>query len=342
MLIDVHAHVLPGEIPPAGNRPGADNWPRMEPIAGETSRQLVSGRMRFTAKDAFFDAERREEAMDANGVDAEVLSPMPPMLSAQLPAAGMLDLSRHVNEFVAGMVRTNPRRFFGLGMVPLDDPDLAAAELPAVKELGLHGVELASSVDGRSLGDEKFLAFFQEAERLGLPFFVHGMPSPSDRLPMAAMPSFAVTSDIELTAASIITGGTAEKCPGLRMAFSHGGGGFPLGLPRANYFWGGTWDEEPPAEGQAPPIPNQQPHSPLTYARRFWYDSMAFDRRALRYLIDLLGADRILVGSDFPAMPRLQPADRPLRALGLPADVLEDITWNNAFRFLGVPAPGTA
>jgi aminocarboxymuconate-semialdehyde decarboxylase len=236
MLLDVHAHVLPGEIPPAGDRPGAEDWPRMEPIAGETARLLVSGRLRFTAKDVFFDAERREEAMDAAGVDAELVSPMPPLLNVRVPAATYRDLCRHVNEFVAGLVRTNPRRFFGLGLVPIQDPDLAAAELPALKELGLHGLELSSGVEGRSLGDERFLGFFQEVERLDLPVFVHGMPGPSDRLPPPATPTFAVTTDIGLTAASIVTGGTAEKCPGLRLAFSHGGGGFPLGLPRAHYF----------------------------------------------------------------------------------------------------------
>ncbi len=76
--------------------------------------------------------------------------------------------------------------------------------------------------------------------------------------------------------------------------------------------------------------------SPLEYARRFYYDSLVFDRRALRFLIDLLGSDRLLVGSDFPAMPREEPAGRTLRSLNLAPDVVEDITWNNAFRWLGI------
>jgi aminocarboxymuconate-semialdehyde decarboxylase len=79
--------------------------------------------------------------------------------------------------------------------------------------------------------------------------------------------------------------------------------------------------------------------SPMDYARRFYYDSMVFDRRALRFLVDLLGADRLLVGSDFPAMLREDPAGRTLRSLDLPADQLEDITWHNAFRWLGIAPP---
>ena len=129
----------------------------------------------------------------------------------------------------------------------------------------------------------------------------------------------------------------AASCPDLRISFSHAAGGFPLMVPRAQYFWGGTWNEEPPVKERAV-MPDDGP-SPLEYARRFYYDSMVFDRRALTFVIDLLGHDRILVGSDFPAMPREEPAGRTLRSLDLPAAVLEDITWHNAFRFLGVEPP---
>jgi len=108
-------------------------------------------------------------------------------------------------------------------------------------------------------------------------------------------------------------------------------------LPRAQYFWGGTWNEEPKVPERAI-IPDDGP-SPLEYARRFYYDSLVFDRRAVRYLIDLLGHDRLLVGSDFPAMPREEKAGATLRSMDLDPAVLEDITWYNAFRFLGVTPP---
>ena len=112
----------------------------------------------------------------------------------------------------------------------------------------------------------------------------------------------------------------------------------PLILPRAHYFWAGTWNEEPAtperAAGQG-----RRPHSPIEYARRYWYDTCVFDRRALRYLIEMIGPDRLLVGTDFPAMPREQPAGKTLRSLGLPGDVLNGITWHNCFRFLGIAPP---
>jgi len=330
VLIDAHAHLLPRDYPPDA----PECFPRMEPVDGDTARTLVFGPMRFRARDVFFDAERRVAAMAASGVDAEVVSPMPPLLRYDLPAADGLALARHVNEFAAGLCSADPARLIGLGMVPLQDPDAAAAELAAVAELGLRGVEIASNVLDVSIGDERFLPFFAEAERLSLAVFVHAMPSASSHLPASARGTYAIGLEGAMAAASLITGGTAAKYPALRISFSHGAGGLAMMLPRAQYFWSGAWNEEPPVPERAI-MPDDGP-SPMEYARRFWYDSLVFDRRTIRYLVDLLGSDRLLVGSDFPAMPREEPAGRTLRSLDLPPDVLEDITWHNAFRWLGI------
>ncbi|HXW88639.1 MAG TPA: amidohydrolase family protein [Streptosporangiaceae bacterium] len=330
MLIDAHAHLLPRDYP--ADAPAC--FPRMEPIEDSTDRLLVFGPTRFRARDVFFAAEQRLAAQDASGVDAEVLTPMPPLLRYDLAPVDGLALARYVNGVTAELCATDPSRLIGLGMVPLQDPDLAAAELPAVRDLGLAGVEIASNVLGASIGDEKFLPFFTEAARLGVAIFVHAMPAATDRLPPRAMGTYVVGLEGAMAAASIITGGTAAKCPELRIAFSHAAGGFPLMLPRAQYFWGGTWNEEPKVAARAV-MPDDGP-SPVEYARRFYYDSLVFDRRALRFLVDYLGADRLLIGSDFPAMPREDPAGRTLRSLDLPPAELEDITWNNTFRWLGI------
>jgi aminocarboxymuconate-semialdehyde decarboxylase len=335
VLVDAHAHLLPRDYP----ADAPECFPRMEPIDGDTARLLLFGAVRFRARDAFFDAERRIEAQDAAGVDVEVLTPMPPLLRSDLPAGDGLSLARHVNEFTAALCAANPDRLIGFGMVPMQDPDAAAAELKAVQDQGLRGVEIASNVLGTSIGDERFRGFFVEAQRLDLPVFVHALPAPIDRLPAAATGTYVVGLEGALAAASMITGGTAAACPDLRISFSHAAGGFPLMLPRAQYFWSGTWNEEPPVPERA--IAHDDGPSPLEYARRFYYDSMVFDRRALRYLVELLGHDRLLVGSDFPAMPREEPAGRTLRSLDLPAAVLDDITWNNAFRWLGMAPPSS-
>ncbi|MGH2893493.1 MAG: hypothetical protein ACRDPM_09540, partial [Solirubrobacteraceae bacterium] len=119
--------------------------------------------------------------------------------------------------------------------------------------------------------------------------------------------------------------------PKLRLAFSHGAGGLHCMLQRANFFWGRTWNEEPSSDGEG--------LSPAALAKRFYYDGLVMDRRTLRHLIDMMGHRQVLVGSDFPAMAREQPCAKTLRTLDLPGDQLDDITWHNTFRFLGVNAP---
>jgi aminocarboxymuconate-semialdehyde decarboxylase len=330
MLVDAHAHFLPRDYP--ADAPKC--FPRMEAIDGDTARTLVFGAMRFKARDVFFDAERRIEEQDASGVDVEVLSPMPPLLRYDLSAQDGLSFARHVNESTAQLCAVEPSRFVGLGMVPLQDPDVAAAELTAIRDQGLRGVEVASNVLGSSIGDEKFLPFFTEVERLDLAVFVHAMPAATERLPMSTMGTYVVGVEGAFAAGSIIAGGIAEKCPNLRISFSHAAGGLPLMLSRAQYFWSGSWNEEPAVPERA--VMATDGPSPLEYARRFYYDSIVFDRRAIRFLIDLLGDDRLLVGSDFPAMLREDPAGRTLKSMDLPASELENINWNNAFRWLGI------
>jgi aminocarboxymuconate-semialdehyde decarboxylase len=341
LLIDAHAHVIPGSFPaaPAGCDPAS--WPSMS-AAAEGARLLESGTLRFTARSVWFDAEQRLAASAASGVDAEVVSPFPPLLNYRLPASFGGDLARTVNEYIASLCAAAPGPIYGLGTVPLQDPDLSAGMLSEVARLGLAGVEIGSNVGGLSLADSRFGGFWAEAERLGTAIFVHAMPVPSDRLPGPATATFGVGLEGSLAAGAIVTGGVAEKYPGLRLAFSHAAGGFPLMLTRAQWFWGRTWNEEPPRPGGPGPeaAPWAAETGPAELARRFYYDSLVFDHRAIRYLIDMLGADRLLVGSDFPAMPREEPAGRTLSAMGLPAAVLDDISWHNCFRFLGVSEPG--
>jgi aminocarboxymuconate-semialdehyde decarboxylase len=340
-IIDSHAHIFPGDFGPAPMGCDPQDWPSVEDGPSPDIRLLVNGPMRFPAKQVWFDAEQRLEASAASGLDAEVLSPFPALLNYRLPGPAGRDLSRVTNEYIAGLVAAFPSRFFGLGVIPLQDPDLAASELAEVAKLGLAGVEIASNVNGAGLHEPQFDGFWAEAERLGSAVFVHGMPVPSDRLPRAATATFGVGTEASLGAASIIAGGVAEKYPGLRISFSHAGGGFPLIMTRAQWFWGRTWNEEPPLPEAERPEASAwfAEQGPIELARRFYYDSLVFDRRAIRYLADMLGTERLLVGSDFPAMGREQPIARTLRSMGLSEAEQTDILWNNCFRFLGIDPP---
>src|SRR5215469_14404223 len=337
-IIDSHAHIFPADFGPAPAGCDPAQWPSLEPGPDETTKVLVNGPMRFPAKAVWFDAERRLEASAASGLDAELLSPFPALLNYRAPAEVGRELARVTNEYIAGLVAAYPARFYGLGTVPMQDPDMAAAELTEIAKAGLAGVEIASNVNGVSLHDPRFDGFFAECERLGSAIFVHGLPAPSDRLPGPAVATFGVGAEGALAAAAIISGGVADKYPGLKIAFSHAAGGFPLMLTRAQWFWGRTWNEEPPLPEPERPeaAPWFAPEGPIELARRFYYDSLVMDRRAIRYLAELLGTDKLLVGSDFPAMPREDPIARTLRSMGLSESELSDILSHNCFRFLAI------
>jgi aminocarboxymuconate-semialdehyde decarboxylase len=334
MLVDMHSHVIPEQFPPAASRDSGNSWPSMDHFEAGRARVMINGENYRTVHNGSWDGERRIADMLVMGVDAEAISPMPELLSYWYTPQDGLDMCRYLNEFILGLVSAAPGRFFGLGVVPLQDPDLAAKELASVRAMGLHGIEIGSNVNGRSLGEPEFAGFFQEADRLGVPIFVHALrPTVIDRIGTALANPIGFPTDTGLTIGSFIGNGTAAKCPTLRIAWSHGGGTFPSMLPRFQHNWGGTWNEEPPADAAS------KGTSPLEYARRFYYDTLVFDRRLLRYMIDILGHTQLMPGSDYPFMARQNPMDQTLASMDLPQEVYNDITWNNFFRFLGIEVP---
>lgn len=317
MIIDAHAHVIPGAFPPRAG------FPAMEPIDADTARTLLFGSTRFRARDAFFDAERRAAAMDAAGVDQEIVSPMPPLLNTEVEAAIGRDIARHVNESVAELVRVGEGRIHGLGMVALQDPAAASAELASLTGLGLRGVEVPSNVRGVAIGHARFTEFFREVDRLGLSVFVHTLPRADEvELPAVLRGSIGVGIEAARAASSLLFGGMAEACALERVLFSHAAGGLPLMLARADYFWS---QQDPAARAS---------DRPSIVARRFFYDSMLFDPRGLRFAIEYLGADRIVLGTDFPAMARPDTLADVLAVLDLPAGDAERIGSANALAFL--------
>ena len=332
MLIDLHAHAIPAEFP------AAEGWPTMEPAGAGGERLFAFGPVRYTAQRDWFDAEQRLAAMAASGVTAEVISPFPPLLNYRLPARSGRDLGRWINGFIAGLCQAGPAGSSAWAPSRCRIPTWRRRSSARSRRPACPGSRSAPPSTGHRWPTTASAASSPRPSGCARPSSCTRPADPATigRLPAAAVATFGMTTEIGLAAAAVITGGVAEKHPGLRLAFSHGAGGFPLMLPRANWFWGRTWNEEPPADPGAPGQP-----SPAAYARRFFYDALVFDRRALRYLIDMIGPGQLLVGSDFPAMPREEPAGRTLRSMGLPGPVLDQITWDNCFRFLGIDPPAS-
>jgi len=335
-LIDVHSHVVPQELPadPTGGAIGA--WPSVVCEACRTKAQVFMGKRPFREiDDRSWSPSRRVEDMDLDGVAAQALSPMPELLSYWLDVGPALELTRHVNDAIAVMVADRPGRFYGLGAVPLQDPDLAAREVRDLRvRFGLVGVEVGSNVAGAYLGDPRFDPFFAACEAEGLAIFVHALhplqARDLSRHPML-VPFAGFTVDTGLCAASLIMEGVPERFPNLRIGFSHGGGVLAPLLHRMEFGWRST-------DG----FGGKLPQSPKTYARRFFYDSLVYDEAYLEHLATHIAPGQIFLGTDYPYLIQ-QPDPRAFIAASAARPGVSDTIWNDAAsRFLGVPQPAIA
>ena len=328
--IDLHTHIVPEQFPKYAGRGANVPWPSMADAHACHKHVMISGKVYRTVADGSWSVPRRIEAMNTMRVARQVISPMPELLSYWLPLEDAKVLIRYLNDEIARMVALAPDRLVGLGAVPLQDVDAAIRELEYVLDtLKCPGVEIASHVNGTSIGDPRFEPFFAAVKQRGACIFVHALrPAGQDRI-VGHFPEQAVCfpGDIALAAASMITGGIAARHPELRIAFSHGGGALPILLPRIDHAW-----------KMVPKAKESIPEPPTAYARRFFYDALVFSPMAVRFLADTYGVSQLIVGSDYPfAMGDPDPLAT-LQKTGLGPDVVAAITCGNAQRFLKVAA----
>jgi len=316
LKIDVHTHILPADWPDLRERYGYGGWVRLEHHAPCCAKMMIDDRFFREIESNCWDPEVRMHECDEASVHVQVLSTVPVMFGYWAKPRDTEDLSRFLNDHIAQVCAANPRRFIGLGTVPLQDPDRAINELRrCVNELNLAGVQIGSHIGSWNLDAPELFPFFEEAARLGAAVFVH----PWDMVGKERMPKYwlpwlvGMPAETSLAICSMIFGGVLERLPTLRVLFAHGGGAFPFTLGRIRHGF------------QVRPdlcaVDNSA--DPATYLDRLYIDSLVHDPDALRYLISLLGTERIALGSDYPfplgearpgalieSMPELTDAER--------------------------------
>ena len=327
--IDIHTHIVPARFPAYAGRHANARWPSMEPAHDcHHCNVMIAGKVFRTVSDHSWSIERRLEVMEACRVHQQVLSPMPELLSYWLEPEDAQVMARHVNDTIAAMVRDGRGRFSGLGMVPLQDPDMAARELELLmKGGGFHGVEIGTNVNGVSIADARFAPFFQAAEASGASVFVHALhPAGTERLVgPPGMPALALfPCETSTTIVSLIMAGVIARHPKLRIAFSHGGGVFALVLPRFVHGW-----------KSIPGMQETVRESPASQARRLYYDTLVYDRDTLAFLIERFGVTQLCVGTDHPFTIEERDPVGAIEALGLDASRRDLLLSGNAQRFLG-------
>ena len=326
---DVHCHYVPPSLIDRIRHEGA----KREITLVESDR---GDRVSFAGKDmtqpfpqGMFDLEARLGWMDKAGIDVQVLSAWMDFSAYVLDPEPGAWLAHSLNELTMEAIASHNNRFRAMAAVPLQDSELAAKELHhAVEQLGMVGVEIATSVTDRELDDEQLDPFWDAAAELNVVVLIHPYASiGSDRLQRYFLNNIVGNPAEETVAAAhLIFGGVLERHPRLRVCLTHGGGFLPYQIGRQDRGFDAVANFTRKRAGSPP---SQQ-------LRRFFYDTIVHSPVALRFLCDRVGYDRILLGSDQP-FPMGDPDPlRTVRDAGLSDEAVAAIVWGNAAAAFGL------
>jgi aminocarboxymuconate-semialdehyde decarboxylase len=330
--VDLHNHVIPRTIVDAiAGRPG-EFAARLE-RGGPLQRIVHDQGFAYPLFPEFTEVEAKLESMDRRGIDVAAISAAPTMYYYWADAKTAIAASRLINDGIAGMVAERPERLRGMASLPLQDPRAAVAELErVVRHYGFRAAEIGTTVEGVHLADARYRPLLRRAEELGVFLFAHPyyLGSTCGLEPYYLTNLIGNPLDTAIMAAHLMLSGALDEFKDLRILLAHGGGFLPYQVGRL-------------AHGHAV-RPESRMHtqtSPLEQVRRFYFDSITHHPQALRFLIDLAGADRIALGTDAPfdmgletpvaaldAVPRLSDAER------------AQICCGTAFRLLREPEQG--
>jgi aminocarboxymuconate-semialdehyde decarboxylase len=306
-VVDVHTHLaVPAAEALVAGAPGMAGELALERAGHSPASLEMNAAQLSRLLPVIADPDARLAAMAAMGVDVQIVGPMP-MHHSWADRALAAEYSRAVNEGIAAFCAARPDRFAGLASVPLQHPDLAVAELEYATKLGCAGVSVSTTVAGRELADAWHEPFWAAAERTGAVVLIHPWGcSLGNRLATSYLGNI-VGQPVETTVAlsHIIFSGLLDRYPRLRLVACHGGGYLPTYAGRSDH----GWAVRPDARSCADP--------PSSYLRRMWFDSLVYTPPALRHLVAAAGADRVLLGTDYPWDMGVDDPVRRVEAAGL-------------------------
>ncbi len=321
--------MVPHDFPRYLGAAAPADWPSMAPAQACHRSVMIAGKNYRTVSDKCWDTAGRIADLPEMGLDLQAISPMPELLSYWMDATDAQPLLRYLNEQIAAMVAESGGHLIGLGAVPLQDVDMAIRELEyCVRTLGFAGVEVGSNINGRPIGAPEFDPFLEACESLGAAVFVHAIrPAGMERLigPPPLQQVLGYPGDVGLAAASVLTTNLMQRRPGLRIAFSHGGGTLGLLLPRLQQGW-----------GVFPALKEGITASPREQACKLFFDTLVFDAPTLRHLAGQFGETQLLIGTDYPFNFHDRRPVESIDAAGFDEATRELLLQGNARRFLGL------
>lgn len=322
----MHTHLLPEKLPNFAAKFGYGEFVHLD--------HHIPGFARMMKGDTFFreiasncwDPQVRIHEYAHFRTPVQVVCTIPVMFSYWAKAADGLDLSMFLNDHLAGVVDDYPEHYIALGTIPMQDTDLAIQELERLHQLGFPGVQIGSNVNQKNLSEPQFFPIFEACERLNMAVFVH----PWEMMGEAEMRKYwlpwlvGMPAETSRAACSLIFGGVMERLPKLRVCLAHAGGSFVPTIGRIEHGFNCRPDL----------VAVDNPVSPRDYLQRFWYDSATHDPQLFQYILDIVGTDKVCLGTDYPFPLGDLEIGKFIEDLNLPLETQEKVFYQNTLAWL--------
>ncbi len=328
LKIDMHTHIIPQHLPRWSAQFGYSGFIHLE--------HHQPGRARMMKGDAFFreissncwDPIERIGEYASHHTQAQVVCTIPVLFSYWAKPQDGLTISEFLNDHIAQLAADHPKQYVGLGTIPMQDTDLAIKELERCKTIGMAGIQIGSNINDYNLSEPQFFPVFEACQELGMAILVH----PWNMMGFHSMGQYwlpwlvGMPAETARAICSMIFSGVFEKLPLLRVCFAHAGGSFLPTIGRIEHGYHCRPDL----------VAVDNDVNPRAYLGKFWVDSITHDPKLLQYVLDLVGEDKVTLGSDYPFPLGDLDIGAFIEQMDLPAQTVQKIFADNTLDWLGL------
>ncbi len=328
LKIDMHTHIIPKHLPNFADKFGYGDFISLLHHKPGYARMMKGDKFFREIADNCWDPEIRIKEYEEFDTRIQVVCTIPVMFSYWAQPNDCLQLSQFLNDDIAETCSKYPNHYLGLGTVPMQDIDLALEELERCKELGFPGVQIGSNINGQNLSKPRFFEFFEACEKLDMAVLVHPWEMMgSDQIEKYWLPWLVgMPAETSRAIASMIFGGVFHRYPDLRVCFAHAGGSFLPTIGRLEHGFNCRPDL----------VAVHNNVNPREYLGKFWVDSITHDPKLLQYVLDIVGSDKVCLGSDYPFPLGDLEIGRFIEEMELGAEDYENIMYRSALQWLGL------
>ena len=328
LKIDMHSHIIPKNLPDWEKKFGYEGFIRLEHYKPRWANMMQGNNIFREINHNCWDPEVRMNEYEKYATQVQVVGTIPVLFAYFSKPKDGLEVARFLNDDLANLVNKYPKKYIGLGSLPMQDPELAVQELFRIKELGLKGVQIGSNIDDKNLNEPDFFPVWKACEKLGLAVLVH----PWNMMGKKNMNKYwlpwlvGMPAETSRAMCSMIFGGVFEKFPNLRVNFCHASGSFLSTIGRIEHGFNSRPDL----------VAVDNSKNPREYCGHFWVDCITHDIDMLHYVLKIQGSKRVTLGSDYPFPLGDLEIGEFINQMNLEKSVVEDIFCNSTLEWLNL------